>query len=80
MGGLVLKKLSTIHFPLSIARCGRKKLYLFNCISLRIQVAGVQVLLLQYAGCAGATVAVAVAVCRFRVTGAFWCFISECVE
>ena len=40
MGGLVIKKLSIIHFPLSIAHSGRKKLYLFNCISLRIQVAG----------------------------------------
>ena len=43
MRGIIIKKLSTIHFPLSIARCGRKKLYLFNCISLRIQVFGLLV-------------------------------------
>ena len=38
MGGSLIKKKSTIHFQLSISRSSRKKMYLFNCLSLRILV------------------------------------------
>ena len=38
MRGMTIKQLSTIHFQLSIALGGLKKLYFFNCISLRINV------------------------------------------